>query len=324
MRLEYLIMAAVSLDLLFGDPRWLPHPVRFIAMMAVFLEKVTLKLFRSEYFAGGVTTIIALSVTGGVTSLFIYGARMLHPVAGHVASALVLYTTFAAKDLAGHSKAVQKALDDQNLDLARKKVAMIVGRDTETLNETDTARAVVETVAENTVDGLTAPLFFAVLFGPVGAMVYKAANTLDSTFGYKNEKYIRFGWCPAKFDDLVNYVPARLTAVSIAIAAIITGMNAKNALRILIRDGGKHPSPNAGLCEAAMAGALNIQLGGMNYYFGKPSEKPLLGEPGSTISPIHIKQANTLMFVTYFICLMFFIGIRIAVINLIAGYMYGY
>ena len=324
MKPEYLIIAAVALDLLFGDPRWLPHPVRLIAAMAVFMEKLTRKLFRSEFLAGGVTAITVLSVTGGLTFLFIYAARLLHPVAGDVVTVLVLHTTFAARDLAGHSRMVQKALEGRNLVLARKKVAMIVGRDTENLNEADTARAAVETVAENTVDGVTAPLFFAVLFGPVGAMVYKAASTLDSTFGYKNEKYIRFGWCPAKFDDLLNYIPARLTAVCISVASLLTGMSPKNALRILFRDGRNHPSPNAGLCEAAMAGAINIQLGGLNCYFGKPSEKPLLGEPGSTISPGHIKQANTLMFATYFVCLLLFMGIRLVVLNLFARYGYGY
>lgn len=317
MSLEYLIIAAVALDLLLGDPRRLPHPVRLMAAMAVFMENQTRKRFRSEFIAGGVVTMTVLSITGGVTYFFIYCAGLLHPFAGDVVTVLLIYTTLAAKDLSVHSKAVQKALEDRNLMLARKKVAMIVGRDTETLDAADTARATVETVAENTVDGVTAPLFFAILFGPVGAMVYKAANTLDSTFGYKNEKYIRFGWCAAKFDDLVNYVPARLTAFSIALASLCTGMDSKGTLTILSRDGRKHPSPNAGLCEAAMAGAMNIQLGGASYYFGKPCEKPLIGDPGATISPGHIKQATTLMFATYFVCLISFVGIRQLVFNLL-------
>lgn len=319
MKPEYLVITAVALDLLLGDPRWLPHPVRFIAAMAVFMEKITRKLLRSDYIAGGVVAITVLLVTGGVTFFLIYGAGLLHPLAGDVAAVLLMYTTFAAKDLSVHSRAVQKALEGRNLVLAREKVAMIVGRDTEALDATDTARATVETVAENTVDGVTAPLFFALLFGPVGAMVYKAANTLDSTFGYKNETYIRFGWCSAKFDDLVNYIPARLTAYSMALASLLTGRNARNTLSILSRDGRKHPSPNSGLCEAAMAGAMNIQLGGMSFYFGKPCEKPLLGDPGETISSAHIRQANTLMFATYFVCLIVFVGIRRLVLTLLAG-----
>lgn len=317
MRPEYLVIAAVALDLLLGDPRRLPHPVRLMAALAVFMEKHTRKRFRSEYIAGGIVTITVLSVTGGMTFFIVYSAGRLHPFAYDVVAVLLIYTTLAAKDLSVHSKAVQKALEDQNLALARKKVAMIVGRDTEALDIADTARATVETVAENTVDGVTAPLFYAMLFGPVGAMVYKAANTLDSTFGYKNEKYIRFGWCAAKFDDLVNYVPARLTAFGIALASLFTGMDAKSAMGILFRDGRKHPSPNAGLCEAAMAGAMNIQLGGTSCYFGKPSEKPLIGDPGEKISPAHIKQANILMYATYFVCLILFVGIRQLVFNLL-------
>ncbi len=315
MNLEYLIIAAVALDLLLGDPRWLPHPVRLIGAMAVFFEKLTRKLSGSEFLAGGVTLLIVLSVSGGLTFLVIYMARMCHPVAGDLVTVLLLYTTFAARDLAGHGKAVHKALEKGDLELARKKVADIVGRDTENLDETGIARAAVETVAENTVDGVTAPLFFAMLFGPVGAMVYKAANTLDSTFGYKNSKYIRFGWCSAKFDDLVNFIPARLTAFCIPLASLLTGKSPGNALRILLRDGGKHPSPNAGLCEAAMAGAMNIRLGGRNYYLGRPSEKPFLGDPGSGISPKHIKQASQLMFATYIVCILLFLGFRIAVLN---------
>lgn len=319
MKPEYLVITAVALDLLLGDPRWLPHPVRLMAALAVFMEKFTRKRFRSEFIAGGVVAITVLFVTGGVSFFLIFGAGLLHPVAGDVAAVMLMYTTLAAKDLSVHGRAVQKALEEGNLVLARKKVAMIVGRDTEALDVTETARATVETVAENTVDGVTAPLFFAVLFGPVGAMVYKAANTLDSTFGYKNETYIRFGWCAAKFDDLVNYIPARLTAYGMAMASLLMGLNARNTLRILSRDGRKHPSPNSGLCESAMAGAMNIQLGGMSSYFGKPCEKPLLGDPGETISPAHINQANTLMFATYFVCLVMFVGIRQLFLTLLTG-----
>lgn len=306
----YLVFFAVALDLLLGDPRCLPHPVRLIAAMAVFLEKLARKRFRSEFMAGGAVVAVVLLITGGATFFFIYGARLLHPVAGDVAAVLTMYTTFAAKDLFLHSRAVQTALDDRNLVLARKKVSMVVGRDTENLDEKEITRATVETVAENTVDGVTAPLLFAIFLGPVGAMVYKAVNTLDSMFGYKNEKYIRFGRCSAKLDDILNFIPARLTAYCIAVASNFTGMSPGNSLRILLRDGRKHPSPNAGLCEAAMAGAMNIQLGGLSYYSGKPSKKPLLGDSGTMISSMHVQQANTLMFATYATCLIIFISIR--------------
>jgi len=294
-----------------------------MATMAVFLEKIARKPIRSEFIAGGAVMTVVLLITGGVTFFFIYGARLLHPVAGDVAAVLVMYMTFAAKDLFLHSRAVQTALNDQDLVLAKKKVAMVVGRDTENLDEKEITRATVETIAENTVDGVTAPLLFAIFLGPVGAMLYKAVNTLDSMFGYKNEKYIHFGWCSAKLDDILNFIPARLTAYSIAVASLFTGMKAGNTLNILFRDGRKHPSPNAGLCEAAMAGAMNIQLGGLNYYSGKPSEKPLLGDPGEAISPVQIKQANTLMFATYAVCLVLFVGIRWVILNLFEGTMNG-
>ncbi len=313
MRLEFLILIAVVLDLVIGDPRRFPHPVRFIAKLALVLEKETRKRTKSPVGAGVITACAVLVTVGGVTALLVYGARLLHPIAGHAVTVLVIYTALAARDMAVHSREVRRALASGDLASAREKVGMIVGRDTDRLDEGEITRAAVETVAENTADGLIAPLFFAVLFGPVGAMVYKAVNTLDSTFGYKNERYIRFGRIPARLDDWVNFVPARLTAACIVAASFLAGMKGRQAFRILLRDGRKNPSPNAGLSEAAAAGALNVQLGGMNYYFGEPSIKPLIGEPGTPLTSTHIRKANILMFVSYGVSLLLFLGVRCVV-----------
>jgi len=216
-------------------------------------------------------------------------------------SIFLIYTALAARDLARHSIAVFQALDAGDLELAKKCVSRIVGRDTKNMNEEDIVRAAVESVAENTSDGVIAPLFYTFLFGPVGAITYKAVNTLDSTFGYKNERYIDFGWCAAKIDDLANYLPARLTAWLIAAAAFFLGMKPLAAILIRQRDGRQHASPNSGLSEAAMAGALGIQLGGPVRRKGELDPMPFLGEPINRIERGLIRKANRIMFVATFV-----------------------
>lgn len=315
MRLEYQILAAAALDMLIGDPRWLPHPVRLIGRFAKALESPLRDFLRSEYLAGAVTALIIISVAGFITYLLVCGAKFLHLAAVDIVSILLLYTTFAARDLVKHSGDVYRALRVEKLDDARKRVAMIVGRDTEKMNEQEIARATVESIAENTVDGVTAPLFYAAVGGPVGAMVYKAINTLDSTFGYKNERYRAFGWASARLDDLANYIPARLTALLVPAAAALLRYRPVGSLKTLLRDGRKHPSPNAGLCEAAMAGALGIQLGGLSYYSGQPSMKPELGDPVAPIEIIHIRRANILMLVTYAMSIIAFLGARMLIVS---------
>jgi adenosylcobinamide-phosphate synthase len=237
-------------------------------------------------------------------------AGLLHPLARDIVSIVLLYTTFAARDLSRHSLNVYRELKMGNLEEAREKVSLLVGRDTDVLDETGIVRATVESVAENTVDGVTAPLLFAFLAGPLGAMLYKAVNTLDSTFGYKNERYREFGWASARLDDLANYIPARLTAMIIPVAAVILKLSPLGSLRILLRDGNKHPSPNSGLTEAAVAGALNVQLGGVNYYFGQPALRPTLGDPGRELRKNDILRTNSLMFVTLIIATMIFLAVR--------------
>ncbi|MDH3393513.1 MAG: adenosylcobinamide-phosphate synthase CbiB [Desulfobulbaceae bacterium] len=298
MRLEYQIVAALLLDLLLGDPRWLPHPVRLIGNGAIFLEGVWRRLFTNEYLAGFATTLSVLAATTLATASLLYGTALIHPWAETVCSILLIYTTIAVTDLARHARAVYEALAENNLPLARRRVGMIVGRDPSVLDESGVARATVESVAESMVDGVTAPLFFAFVAGPMGAMLYRAINTMDSTFGYKNERYQKFGWTPAKLDDLANFIPARLTGLLVPLAAWLTGMDAKNSWKIFRRDRLNHTSPNSAHTEAGVAGALGVQLGGSNIYFGKTVTKPTIGEPLTPVAPAHIPAANRLLFLT--------------------------
>lgn len=298
MRLETHILIAVALDLVLGDPRWLPHPVRGIGRLAGWLETVWRGCLGSTRTAGLGAAGSTYLVVGGAAAGLIHAASILHPWAADLVSILVIYTTIAARDLAAHSMAVFRPLLAGDLAEARRRVGAIVGRDTDQLDEAGVVRAAVESVAESTVDGVTAPLFYAVLAGPVGAIVYRAINTLDSMFGHQDERYRDFGWAAAKLDDLANYLPARLTAPLVCIAAALLRLRPQKALRILLRDGRNHASPNSGLPEAAMAGALGVQLGGANTYDGKRMEKPTMGDPLVPLAASHIRQANALMLVT--------------------------
>jgi adenosylcobinamide-phosphate synthase len=239
-------------------------------------------------------------------------AGWFHPWAADAVAIIAIYTTLAARDLARHSMAVYRPLVKGDLPAARKSVGMIVGRDTSELDEAGVARAAVESVAESTVDGVTAPLFYALIAGPVGAMVYRAINTLDSMFGHKSERYLHFGWAPARIDDVANYIPSRLTAPLIALAAAGRG-RCERSLRILSRDGRKHESPNSGLAEAAMAGALGVELGGTNYYQGEALVKPMIGDAEAPVGAGHIRRANGLMFASAAIFLVLGLTVRIGV-----------
>jgi adenosylcobinamide-phosphate synthase len=316
MRLEYQILIAVALDLLLGDPRWLPHPVRAIGWLAVRLEMRFRRTLGGTRFAGLCTAICTYLAAGAAVWGAIRLAALAHPLAGDFVSILLIYTTIAARDLARHSTAVYRSLAKDEIIEARRRVGAMVGRDTAQLDESGVVRAVVESVAESTVDGVTAPLLFAVLAGPVGAMVYRAINTLDSMFGHLDATYRQFGWASARVDDLANYIPARCTAPLICIAPMLLHLRPRLALETLLRDGRKHASPNAGLTEAAMAGALGVQLGGTNYYDGKALERSTIGEAVVPLSPHHIRLANLLMFTTAGLFLALCLGARVEVIHL--------
>lgn len=313
MNLELQICIAFLLDLFFGDPRWMPHPVRWMGRAAVGLEPILRRGVTNPRLAG----ILVVAVVVGGSALVAWGAVSLaawvHPLAGAAVSVYLLYASLACKDLASHASRVYRALVAGDLPRAREAVGWMVGRDTQGLEEKEIVRATVESVSENLVDGITAPLFFAVLGGPVAAIAYKAVSTLDSLFGYKNDRYLYFGWASARLDDVVNYVPARLTVPLIAVAALLLRLDAAGALQVMFRDAKKHPSPNSGLSESAFAGAMRIQLGGVNYYGGEVSVRATMGRPMTYLNPRNILQANNLMFLTAFFCLLGFLAIRVVV-----------
>ncbi len=237
-------------------------------------------------------------IAAGSTALVVRLCAALHPSFGIVAAAWLASTTVAAKGLAQAAYRVLRPLQSGDLAVARRRVGEIVGRDTATLGESEIARAAVETVAENTVDACVAPLFFTLLGGAPGAMAYRAINTLDSMLGHKNETYVHFGWASARLDDLANWIPARLAGIIIPLAAVCVGGNPLRAWQAMIRDARKHPSPNAGLPEAAVAGALGVQLGGLNFYQGVPEHRAVLGERLRPLTGDHIAQTVKIMVIT--------------------------
>lgn len=319
MTLEIQIILAVILDLLFGDPRWLPHPVKLIGRLITVLEGSLRKIIANQRVAGTLMAISVIAVTGGITFFSLRIASWIHPWVADVLSVLIIYTALSIRDLGKHSMDVYRALQAGNLLQARANVAFIVGRDTDKLDEKGIIRGTVESVAENTVDGIIAPLFFTVLFGPVGAMMYKAASTLDSMVGYKNEKYFYFGWAGARIDDAANFLPARLTAPLMFIGAVLTGYRPVQAWNVCWRDRSHHASPNSGISEAAMAGALGIQLGGPLFRHGKLVELPFIGDPIESMEQRHILKANYLMLATSLAAVVIFVGIRFAIKGIVGA-----
>jgi adenosylcobinamide-phosphate synthase len=319
------LFASILLDALIGDPRWYPHPVRGIGRLCSWSETLTRSMTSSLYLAGFITVVAVISITGGVVSIILFSASSLSSTVEGVVGVILLYTTIAARDLLRHSTEVYVQLAEKmSLENSRIAVGKIVGRDTSTLNEDGICRATIETVAENMVDGITAPIFFALLascFAPVmhvspiscsviGAFFYKAVNTMDSMIAYKNERYLQFGWVAAKLDDAVNFFPARLSGVCLIIAAFILKLDYKKAAKIFLRDRLKHASPNAGHTEAVTAGALGVRLGGPSYYFSKMVEKPYIGDPAPEPVPEDIKKTNRLVIVGSIVFLIFLVGLR--------------
>ena len=291
------LIAGYLLDLLLGDPEWLYHPVRLIGKLISRTEKRLRarggNLRRSAVFLTVSTVLAAMAVTALI--LFLLGLWGRIPL--FIGMALLDWMGIAVTCMAKEARGVEKALE-QGLPDARKQVARIVGRDTQNLHEEEIIKATVETVAENTTDGVISPLFWGLLGGPVLLWGFKAASTLDSMVGYMDEKYRDIGWSSARLDDLLNYIPARLTALLMVCAAYLTGMDGKNAFRIVCRDHANHKSPNCAWSEAAAAGALHIQLGGTHEYFGKPVEKPTIGDADRPAEPQDIRRANRLLYVT--------------------------
>ncbi|SNB46972.1 adenosylcobinamide-phosphate synthase CbiB [Geobacter sp. DSM 9736] len=290
------VTAAVLLDLIIGDPRWMPHPVVYIGKIVELLERVLRRLRLPERFAGVLLLVGTVSMTVGTAFALTNSVRVVHPWAAVALSIFFAWSCLAARSLHSESQLVARALERGDLAAARRHLSFIVGRDTEDLSEPEIWRALVETVAENTSDGVVAPLIFLMLGGPLLALGYKAVNTLDSMVGYRNERYLKLGWASARFDDVVNYVPARITGFLMVMAAPLVGLSGKQALRMMFRDGRNHSSPNSGVPEAAAAGALGVQLGGTNRYGGVPVAKPTIGDPDLPLSPRAYRGAVRLMY----------------------------
>ncbi len=289
---------AFLLDLMIGDPRWFPHPVRMIGVCIEYLEKVARRLIPSERVAGVFLTTIIVVGTYIATYEILNFFYELRWSAGVAASIVIIFFSLSTRDLLKETRNVLKALKSGDLKKARKNLSRIVGRDTHDLNEQQVATGCIETSAESSVDGIIAPLFYAFIGGPALAMAYKSTNTLDSMVGYKNEKYLEFGWASAKLDDIANFIPARIAAVVLPISSYICGADYSNSVKILRRDGQKHPSPNSGIPEAAIAGALGIRLGGPNVYNDIPSDKPFIGDPQKSVCVDDISSTTKIVMVS--------------------------
>lgn len=292
----YILISAILLDLLIGDPRWIPHPVVYIGKLVTVLERALRRLVGNERLGGVLLLVMTVGITCGIAMALLRGAYALSPYLGFSVAVLLSWSCLAARSLHLQSRLVADALVRGDLAAGRKYLSYIVGRDTAELDEPEVWRAAVETVAENSSDGVIAPLFYLILGGPPLALAYKAVNTLDSMVGYKNERYREFGWASARFDDLANFIPARLTALLMVIAAPFLGLSARGAWRIMVRDGRNHSSPNSGIPEAAAAGALGVQLGGTNSYGGVRVAKPTIGESLAPLSVEAWRGAVRLMY----------------------------
>lgn len=304
------IIIGFVIDSFIGDPYNLPHPIRLIGRLISKLEKFIRRRFRNLY-AGGVFLALTVIFISAVVPFFIlYFYYRLNIIFGILIEGIFCYYLIAPKCLRNESMKVYSAIKIKDTEKARKAVSMIVGRDTQCLDESGIIKAAVETVAENTSDGVTAPIMYMSLGGAVFGFIYKAVNTMDSMIGYKNDKYINLGRFAAKLDDAFNFIPSRLTAAVMILSAYILGMNGKNAFRIWKRDRRKHASPNSAQTEAVCAGALEIRLAGDAYYFGKLHKKEYIGDDIRPIENEDIRRANRLMYCTSIIVLIVSVSIR--------------
>lgn len=312
------LLIGYLLDLTFGDPYNLPHPIRFIGMLIskseTFLRNIFPKNSKGELVGGAFMPIIVVGLSTIISLIIIKIAYKINLIVGIVVESIICYQMLATKCLKDESMKVYKSLKDSDLTLARKNVSMIVGRDTQNLDVTGITKATVETIAENTSDGIVAPMIYMALFGAVGGVFYKSVNTLDSMIGYKNDKYLYFGRISAKLDDILNYIPSRVSAIFVIVATFFLNLDYKSAFRIWKRDCRNHPSPNSAQTESAFAGALNVQLAGDMYYFGKLYHKKTIGDNTRPIQIEDIKISNNILYLTSFISLMCCLLVRCIVI----------
>lgn len=308
------------LDLIFGDPYFLPHPIRFIGLLISSLEKLLRNIFpktdKGELAAGAVLAVLTCVVVLAVSSGILWLAGLVNIWFKRIVQLLFCYQIFACKSLKVESMKVYEPIEAGDLAESRKRLSMIVGRDTENLDFEGITKAVVETVAENTSDGVIGPMLFMLIGGAPLAFVYKAINTMDSMIGYKNDKYLYFGRAAARLDDLVNLIPARITGLAMVAVSASCGLDGKNAAKIFRRDRKNHSSPNSAHPESACAGALGVQLGGDACYFGKRYAKQTIGDALRPVEKEDIKRACRLMYASSALCLTVFEIIRIGIITL--------
>jgi adenosylcobinamide-phosphate synthase len=283
------LLAGLSLDLLIGDPRWMPHPVRAIGWLTSVLERALRRSGIPLRLAGVLLWILIVGTTAGLVWLTLPWANIYW-----------IYALVAIRSLDNEAHKVMRFLERGDIVSARKQLGMIVGRDTDHLEEPEIIRAVIETVSENLSDGIVAPLFYLTLGGPAAMAAYKAINTLDSIVGYRNPKYEEFGWFSAKMDDIANFLPARMTALLVWLSSLVLWMNVGRSVRVTLRDAATQPSPNSGFPEAAFAGAIGVQLGGCNSYSGVVSEKPTMGDAIHPLNRDAWEYARGLLFVATF------------------------
>ena len=309
--------AGLLLGLLFGDPGWLYHPVRLIGNWISWAERQLRKVCGSHLMAAGgvlwvMTALMAFLIPFALLAL----AGWLHPALRFLLETFWCFQILAARSLSSESRKVYEKLKESDLPGARRAVSMIVGRDTEKLTEEGVTKAAVETVAENTSDGVTAPLIYMMIGGAPLGFLYKAVNTMDSMLGYKNDRYLYFGRIPAKMDDIFNYIPARITGLLMTAAAFLTGLDGKNAWKIYRRDRRKHASPNAAQTESVCAGALGVQLAGDAVYFGKVYKKEFIGDALRRIEPEDIQRTGRLMYAAELLTFLLCGGIKLTLILL--------
>ena len=297
------IWIAYVLDLIFGDPQNVVHPVQVIGKIISAGEKVLLRK-KYKFLAGAVLNIFTVSIT--YTSMYLISKSVKISVFFMIIEIYLMYTIFSINSLAREGNRVYRILKEGDIEKARKDLSYLVSRDTETMDEKMIIRSTMETISENTVDGIVAPMFYMFLGGMPLAMAYKAINTLDSMVGYKNEKYMDFGKFSAKVDDAANFIPARITGILIVLASMILGYDYKNSLKIFLRDRKNHSSPNSAHSEASVAGALGVQFGGKVSYFGKEIDKPTIGDKTKEFELEDIRKNIRIMYVTSFLSLVIF------------------
>ncbi|MGB5747446.1 MAG: adenosylcobinamide-phosphate synthase CbiB [Desulfobacterales bacterium] len=308
-----ILPAAFALDIMLGDPRYLPHPVRWMGKAIEKLEPPFRSFSFNLSFAGALYAAVLILGTWLLTFLVLTAAHRMHPFFETLLDIVLIYYCISIRSLNDAAMEVKQCLQQKKVQTAREKVAMIVGRDIDKYKEDGLARATVETVAENLVDGVIAPLFFAAIGGAPLALAYKMTNTLDSMVGYKNPTYQQFGKASARIDDIFNYIPARLSVPLIALAAQILAGCGERSLKTAICEGAAHASPNAGYPEAAFAGALALRLNGPNYYNGKLVDKPYIGVRFGKTSTEHIKKACDIMMLSSLLWLLVVCGANLAI-----------